>query len=237
MAGVWGMTTENAISLLNDGSLELGPRFSRYGLLSALRMASVFLDEDIARILLHHSRMSDDERIWFLKASCATSRLGRLNEKFHSSLKVAFEMIDDSNLNNSDLIEFINGSDIFERNEIGEAFLQKALQQQIWKGINNPYHKAARFGNRDMVEFLWCHEADPTVLDEDGWSCADVAAAFGHHILRETLINKIQHTTNQSFGKREAALITSMSLVTLGGPTFSLRHCSLHTECIGRTRQ
>lgn len=125
-------------------------------------------------LLLHHNT-TDEERISYLDKLSS-------QEGFEGVIAKVLEQVkDDQSLSDGQLKRLLDATDSRRMlKSVLETLMAKFLQRGIWNQVKNPYHRAVKVGSLEIVERLTAAGGDPAVLDEDRWSCLDLAKTLGH---------------------------------------------------------
>lgn len=161
-----------------------------------------------AKAILVHERTSDDVRIEHLTSFCAHSA-----SAFHGIFADVLKAVNPKSLTTDKAVEFVEASARLANPAMLEASLGVAITERgAWKQIKLPCLLAARVGNFDIVEELAASGADPTEVDEDGWSCADYAARFGHGQSAIDRMSKLMSERSTSRAKPEHKVPTVLEI-------------------------
>jgi ankyrin repeat protein len=193
------------ISLLNrmDVSLDIKNGDGR----TPLALAFEYGRDTSAKAILVHKRTSDAVRIEYL-----ASFLARPASPFDGILADVLTQVNPTSLTTNQMVEFVNASARFGNHTVLEAYFERVIERGAWKQINLPCLLAARMGRVDMVKRLAASGADPTVVDEDRWSCVDYAARFGHGQIVVDGISKLMSEHPAPGAKPDYAMPTILEI-------------------------
>ncbi|KAK0622796.1 hypothetical protein B0T14DRAFT_494379 [Immersiella caudata] len=179
---------------------------------SAVLQAAIFRRRlSCIRAILLHSRVSDEARIKALRI-------------FHPHIPLdGQDMIDIAQdvlnrvgvLPDADIIQLVetHAKGVPANMVLLPTYVKQALKQgEVWKQLRLPCHIGARTGNIEIVRTLVSSGADPITLDENNWSCADVALACGHAEIAEELERIVEERRPRGHKKPGFATPSTLSI-------------------------
>jgi ankyrin repeat protein len=140
---------------------------------TAIDRAAKGSDAEIMHELLNHHQIDSTIRLNFLFVTC---RVGHPN--IQEIVSTVLKQIDDAEITDKDLLELINTSEDLRSSAPYTAFVERAFSRDTWKSMDQPYHKAVRFGSLDYVRRLKEYARDSAEVDEDGWSSIEYANTY-----------------------------------------------------------
>ncbi|KAM7212774.1 Ankyrin repeat-containing domain protein [Rhypophila decipiens] len=126
--------------------------------------------------LLLHPKTSDRERVAYLDTLSSQP-----HEGFQTVTGKVLEIVKDESMSDEQLHRLLESTDTMEEPKSGfETLMDRFLKRRIWNQVKDPYHRAAKVGSLEIVAGLTEAGGDPAALDEDRWSCLDLASRLEH---------------------------------------------------------
>lgn len=229
---VYNREPEMVKLLLDSMALNVFPDYIIEVLELAIDAAGSQSAVDCIRTLLFHDRINDELRIKSLTELHTHTELST-----DDLLGLVQEIVDRvESIPLPDLLDLVtlHVQGAPANGVLLPIYMKQIMKQEgAWKELSHPLHIAAQIGDIELYRQLVKLGADPTELDADNWTCADIAAEYGHPDLVEELEKAFEENIPKDYKKPDYATPSGLAATPLVGRVLSITPCTRadHESC------